>query len=216
VEQVIAYISVAGSFAFAISGALTAMSKRFDAFGVFIIAFATAVGGGSLRDVIVNRNAVFWLNQPEYMYFIIGGTIFAILLRKKLAYLRKTLLLFDTIGLGLYTIIGVEIGIQNELSGISCVALGTITGAFGGVLRDILVNDIPLIFRKEVYATISILGGTIYFIMHQFFPFSLYLQLIPIGIIIALRLIVVYFKISFPAIAYNEKGESSEDSGKLA
>ena len=74
------YISIAGAFAFAVSGALTAMTKRFDAFGVFIIAFATATGGGSLRDVFVNENAVFWLIHPEYMYIIIGGTLFAILL----------------------------------------------------------------------------------------------------------------------------------------
>lgn len=204
-EQVLEYISIAGAFAFAVSGALTAMTKRFDAFGVFIIAFATAVGGGSLRDVFVNEQAVFWLIHPEYMYFIIVGTVFAILFRKYLGYLRKTLLLFDTFGLALYTIIGVEIGIQNGLSGISCVALGTITGTFGGVVRDILVNDIPLIFRKEIYATISILGGSMYFLMHQLWSESTYLQLVPIGLIIILRLAVVHFKISFPTIYYDQK-----------
>ncbi|HBH49611.1 MAG TPA: hypothetical protein DDX98_13275 [Bacteroidales bacterium] len=201
-EQVLEYISIAGAFAFAISGALTAMNKRFDAFGVFIIAFATAVGGGSLRDVFVNANAVFWLIHPEFMYFIIAGALFALVFRKYLGYLRKTLLLFDTLGLALYTVIGVEIGIQNQLSGISCVALGTITGAFGGVVRDILVNDVPLIFRKEIYATISILGGSIYFVLYNTQISSFYLHLIPIGVIIVLRLLVVYFKISFPAIYY--------------
>ena len=199
-EQVLEYISIGGAFAFAISGALTAMNKRFDAFGVFIIAFATAVGGGSLRDVIVNDHAVFWLIQPTYIYLIIGGTLFAIILRKRLNYFKKTLLLFDTLGLALYTIIGVEIGIQNNLSGISCVALGTITGSFGGVLRDILVNDIPLIFRKEIYATISILGGTLYFLMHFLKGNHLYTQMTPIAIIIILRFIVIRYKISLPTI----------------
>ena len=206
-EEVLEYISIAGAFAFAISGALTAMNRRFDAFGVIIIAFATAVGGGSLRDVFVNGNAVFWLIHPEFMYIILGGAIFAILFRKYLSYLRKTLLLFDTLGLALYTVIGVEVGIQHELSGISCVALGTITGAFGGVVRDILVNDVPLIFRKEIYATISILGGSIYFVMHKLEVGSPYIQLIPISIIIGLRLLVVAFKISFPVIEYNGKDE---------
>ena len=209
VEQILGYISVAGAFAFAISGALTAMHKRFDAFGVIIIAFATAVGGGSLRDVFVNGNAVFWLIHPEYMYIILGGAVSAIVFRKYLGYLRKTLLLFDTLGLALYTIIGVEVGIQHELSGISCVALGTITGSFGGVVRDILVNDIPLIFRKEIYATISILGGTTYFVMHRLDVGSPYIQLIPIGIIIGLRLVVVAFKISFPVIEYNDQENSN-------
>lgn len=204
-EQILEYISVGGAFAFAISGALTAMTKRFDAFGVFIIAFATAVGGGSLRDVIVNANAVFWLIQPEYIYIIIGGTLFAIFFRKRLNYLKKTLLLFDTLGLALYTIIGVEIGIQNELSGISCVALGTITGSFGGVLRDILVNDIPLIFQKEIYATISILGGTIFYVLHQVDSNLIYMQIIPIVLIIVLRFLVIKFKISFPSLYFEEK-----------
>lgn len=204
-EQILEYISIGGAFAFAISGALTAMTKRFDAFGVFIIAFATAVGGGSLRDVIVNENAVFWLIQPAYIYIIIGGTLFAIVFRKKLTYLLKTLQLFDTLGLALYTIIGVEIGIQNELSGISCVALGTITGSFGGVVRDILVNDIPLIFQKEIYATISILGGTIYFFMNQLQLDHIYQETIPIVLIIVLRFLVIKFRVSFPSLYYEEK-----------
>lgn len=206
-EQLVSFISIAGTFAFAISGALTAMSKKFDPFGVFIIAFATAVGGGTVRDVLISADAVFWLVKPVFVYIIIAGAVFAMVFRKWLAYLRKTLLLFDTLGLALYTIIGVQIGIQHELSGISCVALGTVTGAFGGVLRDILVNDVPVIFKKEVYATISIAGGTLYLILtHTNLP-GLWLQLIPIFLIISLRLVVVYFEISFPAIYYSEEGE---------
>ena len=200
-EDILNIISIAGTFAFAISGALTAMNKSFDPFGVFIIAFATAVGGGTLRDVLVSSSAAFWLINPVYVYFIIAGTIFAILFKKKLFYLRKTLLLFDTLGLALYTVVGVQIGLQNELSGISCVALGTVTGTFGGVLRDILVNDIPVIFRKEVYATISILGASLYMFLHQIGLGSIYLQLIPVSVIIILRLVVVYFSISFPVIS---------------
>lgn len=215
-EQILNIISITGAFAFAISGALTAMNKKFDPFGVFIIAFATAVGGGTLRDVLVSSNAVFWLIQPSYVYFIIAGTVFAIVFRKKLFYLRKTLLLFDTLGLALYTIIGVEIGLRNNLSGISCIALGTVTGAFGGVLRDILVNDIPVIFRKEIYATISIFGGLLYLILHQFNIGYIYIQLIPIITIIVLRLIVVYFKISFPAIYTEGVKEDLDNPGKKA
>jgi uncharacterized membrane protein YeiH len=213
-EKILNIISITGAFAFAISGALTAMNKKFDPFGVFIIAFATAVGGGTLRDVLVSSNAVFWLIQPSYVYFIIAGTASAIVFRKKLFYLRKTLLLFDTLGLALYTIIGVEIGLQNNLSGISCIALGTVTGAFGGVLRDILVNDIPIIFRKEIYATISILGGLLYLILHRFNIGYIYIQLIPIITIIILRLIVVYFKISFPVINTEDMKEDPGNTMK--
>ncbi len=203
-EQVFEYISVLGTIAFSISGALTAMNKKFDTFGILIIAFATAVGGGSLRDVFVSNQAVFWLLHPQYMYYILIGTVIAIIFRKYLGYLRKTLLIFDTLGLAFYTIIGVEVGIQNELSGISSVALGTITGVFGGIIRDILVNDIPVIFQKEVYAIISIFGATIYFLIHRFLGNNPYLQLIPISLIILLRLLAVTYKVSLPLIHYDK------------
>ncbi len=199
-QQILDYIAVGGVFAFAISGALTAMEKKLDVFGVFIIAFATAVGGGSLRDIIIANRNVFWLSDPIYTYIIIGGTVFSILLQKWLGYLRKTLSLFDTIGLALYTIIGVQIGLENNLAGVSCVALGTITGSFGGVIRDILVNDVPIIFKKEIYATISILGGTIYFLLYDHGNHGFWVELVSIFIIIVLRILVVHYKISLPSI----------------
>lgn len=207
-EQILNYIGIVGAFAFAISGALTAMQKNLDPFGVLIIAFAAAVGGGTLRDILISSNSAFWLLNPEYAYFIIGGTVFAITFRKKLGRLRKTLMLFDTIGLALYTVVGVQVGLLHNLNTIGCLALGTITGAFGGVLRDILVNDVPVIFRKEIYATISILGGAFYLLLHHLNTHSVILQLAPITLIISLRLLAVYYNISFPSIPYKE----SEDS----
>lgn len=206
-DKIYLIVNIIGSFAFAISGALTAMNKKFDPFGVFIIAFATAVGGGTIRDILVSAHSVFWLTQPQFIYYILAGTVFAIIFREKLAYLRKTLLLFDTLGLALYTIVGVEVGLRNNLSGVSCVALGTITGAFGGVLRDILVNDEPVIFKKEVYATISILGGTLYLVFHWLDTNYLLKQLIPIIVIIILRLLVVYYHFSLPSF-YAEPDKS--------
>jgi uncharacterized membrane protein YeiH len=200
VEIIIDIITVVGVFAFAISGALTAMEKKLDVFGVFIIAFATSVGGGSLRDVIIANRTAFWLVEPIYTYVIIGGTIFSILFRTKLGYLRSTLSLFDTIGLGLYTVIGVKIGIENDLSGISCIALGTITGAFGGVIRDILVNDVPLIFKKEVYATVSILGGSYFYAMNHLGYSGIWIELSASAIIILLRSFVVRYFIALPSI----------------
>lgn len=207
IEQAIDLITVAGVFAFAISGALTAMEKKLDVFGVFIIAFATSVGGGSLRDVIIADRSVFWLVEPVYTYVAIGGTAFAILFRTKLGHLRKTLSLFDTIGLALYTIIGVQIGIANELSGVSCIALGTITGAFGGVIRDILVNDVPLIFKKEIYATVSILGGTFYFFMDYYDFSGIWIELSAIAMIVILRSLVVKYNIALPDIYRSKKAQ---------
>lgn len=196
-------IIIIGVFSFAISGALTAMQKRFDIFGVIIIAFATAVGGGTTRDILTGKE-VFWLSDSTISYIIISGSIFAIIFRRKLNYLRTTLLFFDTIGLGLFTIIGAQIGLAMEYSDLSCVVLGTITGSFGGVLRDVLVNDIPVIFKKEIYATISIAGASIFLLLRHFEIPELVTQLIPIFFIIILRFIVIRFKISLPSIYRRE------------
>ncbi len=198
-DEIIYWVAVIGTVAFAISGALTAMQKRLDPFGLFIIAFATAVGGGTIRDVLIGK-PVFWLVDPIYIYVIIAGTIIAIVFKSRLNYLRKTLLLFDTVGLGLYTVIGVEIGIGADLQYVSCVALGTLTGAFGGVLRDILVNEVPVIFKKEIYATVSILGGSIYVLLSLLELPPVYQQFIPAALIIGIRLLVIKFKVSLPNI----------------
>ena len=195
----VSIIMIIGVFSFAISGALTAMQKRFDIFGIIIIAFATAVGGGTIRDLLIGK-PIFWLVEPIYIYFILGGSVFAMVFRKKLNYLRNTLLLFDTIGLGLFTIMGVEIGLAFELSDVSSIVMGVITGSFGGILRDVLVNDIPIVFRKEIYATISIAGGSIFLILRKFEINEYLIDYLPVFFIIILRFIVIRYKISLPSI----------------
>ncbi len=204
-EVIFAYINILGSFSLAVSGALTAIHKRFDVFGVFIVAFVTAIGGGTLRDMFLTEREVFWLHDTNPLYAIIAGTVLTIVFRSKIKHLYKPLLLFDAIGLGLFTITGVQIGIDQNLDLINCIILGTITGTFGGIIRDILVNEIPVIFRKEVYATISILGGLVYYLLFHTRIDSIWINLIPIVIIITLRLIVVYYKISLPSIYRNGK-----------
>jgi uncharacterized membrane protein YeiH len=204
-EQIINLISILGSFTLAISGALTAMNKRFDAFGVVIIAFVTAVGGGTLRDMLLTGKDVFWLVQPEYVYIIIGGALIAILFRSRLYRFQRSLLAFDAAGLGLFTITGVQIGLDFELSAISCIILGTLTGSFGGVMRDILVNKVPVIFKKEIYATVSILGGALYYVLVKLGLPNPYLQLIPIVLIVVSRLLIVHFHISLPSIYPKKK-----------
>lgn len=204
-ELIINYISILGSFIFAISGALTAMNKRFDPIGVFIIAFVTAVGGGTIRDILLEGQPVFWLNEVNYIYFIIAGTTLAIVFKSKLSYIQKPLLFFDAIGLGLFTITGVQIGLNHDLNYINCIILGAITGVFGGILRDILVNKIPIIFKKEIYATISIAGGIIYLILLKLEVANPILQILPILFMIIVRLMVIYFNISLPTIYRKER-----------
>ncbi len=201
-ETILIYISLLGSLTFAISGALKAINKQFDPFGVLIIGFVTAVGGGTIRDVLITEKTVFWLTETTHLYFILGGVILAIIFRNKLNKFNKSLSVFDAIGLGLFTITGVQIGLQNDLHFINCIILGTITGSFGGVLRDVLVNETPVIFKKEIYATISIVGGAIYLILLQFEIQNPILQIIPIVFIIIARLVILKFKVSLPQIKY--------------
>ncbi|WP_291868880.1 trimeric intracellular cation channel family protein [Maribacter sp.] len=193
-------IDILGTIAFAISGVLVAMEKKLDLFGVYIIAFVTAVGGGTLRDVLIGNVPVTWIKEPIYMFTIAATVVFAILFVNKLKYLRKSLFLFDTIGIGFYTLIGIEKGISADLEPIMCIALGTITACFGGVIRDILCNEIPVIFRKEVYATVCILGGGIYFLLLLTPIKTDYVFVFAIISIIALRILAVKYNIRLPNI----------------
>jgi uncharacterized membrane protein YeiH len=193
-------LDIIGTMAFAISGVLTAFHKKLDPFGVFIIAFVTAVGGGTLRDVLIGQTPVIWMQNILYVYMIILGFFLALVFRKKLDKLRKSLFLFDTIGLGVFTIIGLEKGIAIDLHPIICIALGTITACFGGVIRDILCNEIPIIFRREIYATICIIGGILFFGL-RFLEFSKDVQyLVTSSVIISIRLLAVKYRWYLPAM----------------
>lgn len=195
-------LDIIGTMAFAMSGALTAMNKRLDPFGVFIIAFVTAVGGGTVRDVLIGRTPVGWMLDLKYVYVIILGFILSVIFRKKFDRLRTSLFLFDTIGLGVFTLIGLERGIITGLHPIICIALGTMTACFGGVTRDILCNEIPVIFRREIYATICILGGIVFFILKEWNLNDDILYLITCIVIISVRLLAVKYKWYLPALEH--------------
>lgn len=192
------FLDLLGTAAFAISGALFAMQKRMDSFGVFIIAFVTAVGGGTLRDILIDADRITWMSDLSYIYTILLSVVLAILLRKKIGYLSKSLFLFDTIGLGIFTIVGTEIGVQNGFHPIICVSLGMITASFGGVIRDTLSNEIPLIFHREIYATACILGSVIYLILKEFDINLDLIHVLTALMVISVRLVAVKFKLQLP------------------
>lgn len=196
-------IDILGTAAFAISGVLIAMDKKLDVFGLFIIAFVTAIGGGTLRDVLIGNTPVVWMQNNTYLIVVLVSVLLAIVFAKQLRYLRKTLFFFDTIGIGLFTMVGVQKGLEANLSPVICVALGTMTASFGGVLRDILCNEIPVIFRKEVYATACIVGGFSYFLLLQLPSDQAYAFVGAIGVTILIRFLAVTLKISLPSIYRN-------------
>lgn len=193
-------IDVLGTIAFSISGVLVAMNKKMDPFGVFIIAFVTAVGGGTLRDVLIGATPVFWMIDMTFIIVITASAFTAVVFRSYIKHLRKSLFLFDTIGIGLYTLIGIEKGLNAGLNPAICIALGTMSACFGGVIRDILCNEIPVIFRKEIYATACLLGGLVYFVLRQFINDDNLVFVIAISTVISVRLLAVVFKIQLPSL----------------
>lgn len=154
-------IDYLGTFAFALSGIRLASAKRFDWFGAFIVGLATAVGGGTVRDLMLDRSP-FWMTQ--WIYLAINGMalLLFVFLRKQINRISNTIFLFDTIGLGLFTVVGIQRTIDAGFPLWTAIAMGMLTGAAGGVLRDILINEVPLIFRRDIYALACLAGGVFY------------------------------------------------------
>ncbi len=195
-------IETLGTVAFAISGSFAAMQRRLDPFGVLIIAFVTSIGGGTVRDLLLGDTPVAWMRDVNYCLLILVTSLLTIFFKTHIKKFKITLFLFDSLGLGLFTLVGVQKGIVFGLSPGICVALGTITGCFGGIIRDTLLNTIPLIFRKEIYATACILGGVLYFVLVRFNLEADVAKVIVIAFIFALRIIVVRYKLALPKFGY--------------
>lgn len=196
-------IDILGTIAFAVSGVYAAMEKRLDLFGVIIIAFVTAIGGGTIRDLMIGDLPVSWIRNINYTFIILGTTAVVLLFRNVMKNFQKTLLVFDSIGLGLFTIVGIEKGIQFGLHPVVCVALGTITGCFGGVIRDMLINTIPIIFKKEIYASACIAGGTIYFVLLMVGVNTQLNEAISIICIFVIRILAIRYDWRLPRIYKN-------------
>lgn len=193
-------LDILGTFAFAISGALVASKKKFDLFGVIIIAFVTAVGGGMIRDVLINAHPINWIADLNYIWTILLAVVFTFLFKSKIAPLSKTMFLFDTIGLGVFTLLGVQKGLVFNLHPFVAVVMGMVSAVMGGVTRDILTNNVPLIFKKEIYAMASLAGGATYLTASYFnLPDNIQFSA-TIMVVIVIRLIAVKYKLRLPQI----------------
>ncbi len=198
--MMIYFIDLAGTLVFAISGVLAASEKRFDIFGAAILGLVTAVGGGTLRDVLIGSTPVGWMRDVNYFLIILLGVCLSLLFKKYILQLRKTMFLFDTIGIGLFTILGIQKTLMLELSPLIAILMGTVSAVFGGVLRDVLSNEVPLIFRKEIYATACLTGGSIFVILSQFSTMTDLNMLLSIISVISIRILAVKHKWSLPPI----------------
>lgn len=150
-----------GTFAFAISGIRLASAKRFDWFGAYVVGFVTAIGGGTIRDLLLDVTPG-WMTDPIYLICTGLALLWVILFGKYLIHLNNTFFVFDSIGLALFTVVGLERSLSLGYPFWVAIIMGSITGAAGGVFRDVFINEIPLIFRKEIYAMACVMGGAIY------------------------------------------------------
>ncbi|QQR95592.1 MAG: trimeric intracellular cation channel family protein [Bacteroidota bacterium] len=198
--ELLKLIDIAGIAVFSISGVFAAMEKKLDVFGVFIIAFITALGGGTLRDVLIGQLPVSWMYNLNYGLIVLLSTLASMFFSNIIGNYQKTLLTFDSLGIGLFTVVGIQKGIMLDFHPAVCIALGTITACFGGVIRDILLNNIPLIFQQEVYATACILGGVVYFVLMRLQMNEMITEMISITFIVVFRLVAVRFNWQLPSI----------------
>ncbi|HMR45443.1 MAG TPA: trimeric intracellular cation channel family protein [Bacteroidia bacterium] len=203
--ELLKLIDIAGIAVFSISGVSAAMEKKLDVFGVFIIAFITALGGGTLRDVLIGQLPVSWMYNLNYGLIVLLSTLAAMFFSNIIGNYQKTLLTFDSLGIGLFTVVGIQKGILLDFHPAVCIALGTITACFGGVIRDILLNNIPLIFQKEVYATACILGGVVYFALIRLQMNEMIIEVVSIIFIVVFRLVAVKFNWQLPSIYKMQK-----------
>jgi uncharacterized membrane protein YeiH len=192
-------LEIAGTFFFAISGALVIRDQHNDLFGATFTAFVTAIGGGTLRDIMLGSYPLVWIGDINFLYAILAGVVVAYLFFKALAQLTRTLLVFDTLGISFFTILGVEkalsLGVRPEIA----VIMGMFTAIMGGVMRDVLTNETPILFRKEIYATACLAGAILYVVLfHQELDRNTNL-LISAALIVVIRVLAVKYRLALPS-----------------
>jgi len=192
-------VDYAGTFAFAISGIRLASAKKFDWFGAYVVGLVTAIGGGTVRDLLLNVTP-FWMQQPSY--FIITGIalLAVILMGNRMKVFNNAFFIFDTIGLGLFVVVGIERSIQADFPFWVSIVMGMITGSVGGIIRDILINEEPLIFRKDIYALACVFGGVVFYICTIFNFQTEITQTISATSVIAMRFLAVKYHWGLPAL----------------
>lgn len=191
---------ILGTIVFAISGSLAAGEKSAgqDWFGVTFIGFITSIGGGSLRDMLLGSYPLVWVNDVNFIYAIIFGILLMRLFYSFLEKYRQQLMLFDTMGIALFTILGTEKTLELGFHPVIAAIMGMFSAVMGGVFRDMLTNSIPVIFRKEIYATACLAGAVLFLILYQFNLDRTINFILSGSLIITIRLLAVYYKWSIP------------------
>ncbi len=193
-------LDIIGTLVFAISGALTAAEKRMDLMGIGIIAFVTALGGGTLRDILIGAHPVGWMQNIHYLIVVALGVVITFAFSNQLVPLRRTFFLFDAIGLGVFAIGGLEKALQYDIAPVYAIICGMISATMGGLIRDVLCNEVPLILRQEIYATAGFIGASFYLLFGHFNLMPELNLVLTISLVVTIRILAVRFKLGLPRI----------------
>jgi uncharacterized membrane protein YeiH len=198
ITSVIAYI---GTFVFALTGALKARSYQMDIFGAAVLSFVTAYGGGTIRDLLIGRTPVNWINDTLALVLVLGALLLVMLPYFKAIHFKKTIFITDAVGLGLFTIAGIETSLHYGANGAYALILGVITATFGGLVADILSNTIPDLLKKgELYATAAIAGGSIYIILQRTGISTSTAEITGVILVVVIRIISKIKRLQLPEI----------------
>jgi uncharacterized membrane protein YeiH len=189
-----------GTFSFAVSGAFSAIKKKMDVFGVLVVALFTAVGGGTVRDLLIGKGPVIWLLDMNYLYVTIFSVFTVFLMRKHLYKYTQPLFLFDSLGIATCTVIGVQKTMALGMSPVVAIIMGTVSAVFGGIIRDLLCNEIPLVLQREIYATACMIGGFQYLLLSLILNDSNMLMLLSMMTITMIRVLAVKLKWALPVL----------------
>lgn len=188
----------------AMSGALAAGRRNMDFFGVAVIAFLTALGGGTVRDILLGNFPITWTQHPLYIYMTIGGGLATIMLARFMRHLNQLFLVLDAIGLVAFTVIGCNVALRLGYDTVVVVMAGIITGIFGGIIRDIMCNRMPQVLRHELYASVSLVIALLYLALrHQGASESVTL-LAAFSVGLLLRMAAIRWKLSLPVFSYSK------------
>ncbi len=203
VQQAIEFL---GTFAFAISGIRHAAAKQFDWFGAYVCGAAVAIGGGTIRDVMLGATP-FWMTSPSYLLCTAAALAVVIVFGRWMEWMSNAWFVFDTLGLALFTVAGLQKSLDCAQPFWVAIVMGCITGAAGGVIRDVLLNNEPVIFRKEIYAMASVAGGLAYWAATSLHATATLASAVGFAVVVAIRFLAVKYHISLPHLDNKEQRE---------
>ncbi len=202
--ELIFYFDIFGTISFAVAASLMAHKKNLDPFGILVISVITSVGGGTLRDILLRNYPIFWIDNIIYLIVIIISSVLTQIFIKYISRISNILLIFDAIGIGVFTVIGIKISLNFYLHPLISITMGTITAVFGGLIRDVLYNEIPVILHKEVYATLCILGGAVFFILKYLHVPVEINYAVSMLFIITTRIVAIKYNLSLRSLTFSK------------